>query len=313
MPRRRSPRELPLDQPVDEAILDAAAREGAGAAPAGRARRRGARRATSRRRRRPSRAPCVGCSRSATVRLQPVVTGQADASRKQRWIRPTAAAFEPATTRLGAKQAAAVSVLVGTPEGIDAGVLREQGIGSEVVRRLVALGLAAGRVARRGARSVRERIGRHVGCAGGAAVPADDRGAGRGARHARAADRPGVPAGAAAWRHRQRQDAGLPAAGARHAGGRTRRAAAGAGDRADVRRGLAVPPRLRRAPRDPAQRPVRRRALRPVAPHPARRGGHRHRHAVGGVRAVAAARAGDRRRGARHRVQAGGESALPRA
>lgn len=81
--------------------------------------------------------------RNGQVRLQPVVTGQADASRKQRWIRPTAAAGDLANLRLGAKQAAAVAVLAGVPEGVDATTLRDQGIGSEVVRRLVALGLAS--------------------------------------------------------------------------------------------------------------------------------------------------------------------------
>jgi primosomal protein N' (replication factor Y) len=80
--------------------------------------------------------------RSGQVRLQPVVTGKADASRKRRWIRPTAAAFDHAAMRLGAKQAAACVVLCATPEGIDAVDLRDRGIGSEVVRRLVALGLA---------------------------------------------------------------------------------------------------------------------------------------------------------------------------
>jgi primosomal protein N' (replication factor Y) len=80
--------------------------------------------------------------RTGKVRLQPVVTGKADAARKRRWIRPTAAASEPATQRLGARQAAACAVLVASPEGVDANVLRDQGIGSEVVRRLVALGLA---------------------------------------------------------------------------------------------------------------------------------------------------------------------------
>ncbi len=138
---RQAPRELPLDQPVDEAIL-ALLRE------KGPVLRRQVARALGTGTR-PLDATPETISRAVrrllkvgAVRLQPVVTGRADASLKQRWIRPTAAAFEPATMRLGAKQAAAVSVLTGTPEGIDAGVLREQGIGSEVVRRLVALGLA---------------------------------------------------------------------------------------------------------------------------------------------------------------------------
>jgi primosomal protein N' (replication factor Y) len=138
---RRTPRELPLDQPIDEAIL-ALLRE------KGPVLRRLIARAVATRVRDVDATPET-ISRAVrrllkvgAVRLQPVVTGHADASRKQRWIRPTAAAFEPATTRLGARQAAAVSVLVGAPEGIDASALRDQGIGSEVVRRLVAMGLA---------------------------------------------------------------------------------------------------------------------------------------------------------------------------
>ncbi|MBA2353069.1 MAG: primosomal protein N' [Acidobacteria bacterium] len=76
------------------------------------------------------------------VRLRPVVTGQADASRRRRWILPTAAAFDHAALRLSAKQTAACLVLCQSAEGLDATVLRDHGIGSEVVRRLVALGLA---------------------------------------------------------------------------------------------------------------------------------------------------------------------------
>ncbi|HTV00506.1 MAG TPA: primosomal protein N' [Luteitalea sp.] len=134
-------RELPLDGQVDEAVLDLLREKG----PV--LRRQIARAVASRLRDVDSSPEIVSRAvrrllRSGQVRLQPVVTGKADASRKVRWIRPTAAAFEPATVRLGAKQAAACAVLSGTPEGVDASVLRDQGIGSEVVRRLVAMGLA---------------------------------------------------------------------------------------------------------------------------------------------------------------------------
>jgi primosomal protein N' (replication factor Y) len=138
---RHAERELPLDQPVDEAILDLLREKGP-------VLRRQIARAVATRVRDVEVTPEVASRavrrllKSGVVRLQPVVTGQADASRKQRWIRPTALAFEPATTRLGAKQATAISVLTGSPEGIDASVLRDQGVGSEVIRRLVALGLA---------------------------------------------------------------------------------------------------------------------------------------------------------------------------
>ena len=63
---------------------------------------------------------------------------------------------------------------------------------------------------------------------------------------------------------------------------------------------------------DSAQRPLRRRAARSVAPHPARRRGRRRRHALGGVRAAGASGPDHRRRGARHLLQAGGDAALPR-
>ena len=66
------------------------------------------------------------------------------------------------------------------------------------------------------------------------------------------------------------------------------------------------------ARRDPAQRPVRRRASRSVAPHPPRRRRRRGRHALGGVRAARQSRPDRRRRGARHLVQAGRDAALSR-
>ena len=56
------------------------------------------------------------------------------------------------------------------------------------------------------------------------------------------------------------------------------RAADGAGDRADARCGRDLPSRLWRARRHPAQRPLGRRALRPVAAHPPRRRRRRRRH-----------------------------------
>ena len=96
---------------------------------------------------------------------------------------------------------------------------------------------------------------------------------------------------AAARRDRQRQDRGLPAA---------RRAVIGSGRRVlmlvpeiapDAGAGRPVPRALRRARGDSAQRPLRRRAPRSVAPDPPRRRRRRRRHAVGGVRAARRARA----------------------
>ena len=74
-----------------------------------------------------------------------------------------------------------------------------------------------------------------------------------------------------------------------------------------------LPRRVRRARRHPAQRPLRRRALRPVAAHPPRRRRRRRRHAQRGLRAAREPRADRRRRRARRLVQAGREPALPRA
>ncbi len=134
-------RELPLDQQVDEAVLDLLRARG----PV--LRRQVARVVASRDRDLGATPEAVSHAvrrllRSGQVRLQPVVTGQADASRKRRWIRPTAAAFDLANLRLGARQARACELLCATPDGLDATALRDLGIGSEVVRRLVALGLA---------------------------------------------------------------------------------------------------------------------------------------------------------------------------
>ena len=134
-------RELPLDLQIDEAVLDLLREKG----PI--LRRQMVRAVSARAGDRETTPETISRAvrrllRSGQVRLQPVVTGKADASRKRRWIRPTAAAFDHAGMRLGARQSAACAVLCATPDGVDAGDLRDRGIGSEVVRRLVALGLA---------------------------------------------------------------------------------------------------------------------------------------------------------------------------
>jgi hypothetical protein len=160
--------------------------------------------------------------KSGQARLQPVVTGRADASRKRRWIRATAAASEhlpsPSglrrTSRLGAKQVAACTLLCASPDGIDAAVLRDQGIGSDVVRRLLALGLAQVEW-----RAI-ERDPFASGSAGISEAPGGQTflplttGQEDALGSAPAVDRPAIPDGAPARRHGQRQDAGLPAAGA---------------------------------------------------------------------------------------------------
>lgn len=72
----------------------------------------------------------------------PVVTGKADAARRRRWVRLTAAGLTPDVSRLGRKQAEACGLLRDAPEGLDSAELRQRGIGSDVVRRLVEMGLA---------------------------------------------------------------------------------------------------------------------------------------------------------------------------
>ena len=134
------------------------------------------------------------------------------------------------------------------------------------------------------------------------AGPASDRRAGerRSSGCARSPTTRRVPRRAAARRHRQRQDRDLPPARGR----RPRRRAA---------RVLMLVPEIaltpavaslfragvRRPRGHPAQRPLRRRAARPVAAHPPRRRRRRRRHAVGGVRAARRRRPDRRRRGAR--------------
>ena len=69
---------------------------------------------------------------------------------------------------------------------------------------------------------------------------------------------------------------------------------------------------VRRPRGHPAQRPVRRRAPRPVAAHPPRRHRRGRRHPVGRLRAAPGYRPHRRRRGARRVVQTGREPALQR-
>ena len=89
---RFAERELPLDQHVDEAVLDLLRTKGP-------VLRRQIARAVAARVKDVDVTPDVVSRavrrllRSGVVRLQPVVTGRADASRKQRLIRPTALAF----------------------------------------------------------------------------------------------------------------------------------------------------------------------------------------------------------------------------
>ena len=114
-------------------------------------------------------------------------------------------------------------------------------------------------------------------------------------------------------RHRLGQDRGLPARHRGGARGRAGGAGAGAGDRADAAAGGALPrPASATTSRCcTAASPTR--AAGAPGGGCARRGRHRARRALGGVRAGASARRGRRRRGARRVVQAGGGRPLPRA
>ncbi len=93
---------------------------------------------------------------------------------------------------------------------------------------------------------------------------------------------------------------------------RHKRAGAGARDLAHPPGGGAGASALRRRRRCPAQPALRRRALGRVAAHRARRGAHRRRRPLRGLRAAAPARPDHRRRGARRLVQAGRRRPLPR-
>ena len=112
--------------------------------------------------------------------------------------------------------------------------------------------------------------------------------------------------------HRERQDRGLRATGPGGGGER----AAGPGsrprDRPDPGHRRASAAGVRGPGGGPAQRPVRRRPPRSVAPNSPRRGRRGGGHPVRGVRAPAVGGPHRGRRGARRLVQAGRESAVPR-
>ena len=266
----------------------------------------------------PVRAAIRALQADGLVEVEDVLGGQADAFKTVRVAAITddgRRALGGRPSALGPKQRAALAAARrGVPPGSRSPACGSRGVSADVVERLAERGLVvdsprAGRarpvrVVGAGRRRRRRRRRR-----------ADaDRGAGRRlGPAARAGRRAPFRDGAAARRDRERQDRDLPAAGRRRARGGTLVAGARAGDRPDAGAGRRVPGALRRARRHPAQRPVRRRALRPVAAHPARRRRRRRRHALGGVRAARVAGPHRRGRGARRLVQAGREPALPRA
>ena len=117
----------------------------------------------------------------------------------------------------------------------------------------------------------------------------------------------------AAGDHRIRQDRGLPACHRLGAGGRARRAGAGAGDRADAATRGALSRPIRRGRRGAPQRAAAARAAGGLAAAAGGRGRDRARRALRRLRAGARARRRRRRRGARPLVQAGRGRPLPRA
>jgi primosomal protein N' (replication factor Y) (superfamily II helicase) len=80
--------------------------------------------------------------RAGVVQSQPVVTGRADASQRRRWIVATPVLRAGDALPTARRQAELCGLLRASPDGVDSTVLRGQGIGSDTLRRVVALGLA---------------------------------------------------------------------------------------------------------------------------------------------------------------------------
>ena len=152
---------------------------------------------------------------------------------------------------------------------------------------------SARRLARRGARAGQARPGRtlrHPGLATradpAARAAAERRTGARDRDDPAASDR--LRAAAARWRHRQRQDRGLPAGDRRLPRARQAGAGAGAGNRPDAADAVAFPRAPRRAGARAAFGLERQRARTRLDRRLARRGAGGGRHALGGVHAAAA-------------------------
>ena len=206
--------------------------------------------------------------------------------------RPTSDSGPPAAAASSAKRRAAQALDVSATRSTSCTASRRHRSASSARRhpratltRLAGLGLITFYAATRRARSV--RAWRAAAIEPAPVVVLTDEQAAALDRLATLAQTRTFPAGAAARRHRQRQDRALSAPG------RARARAAGRGVLLLVPE-IALTPavaaafraRVRRPRRHPAQRPVRRRAPRPVAAHPPRRRRRRRRHALGGVRAA---------------------------
>jgi hypothetical protein len=114
----------------------------------------------------------------------------------------------------------------------------------------------------------------------------------------------------AAWRHRQRQDRGLPERDRAGAGAGQAGAGAGAGDQPDTATGGTFRAAVSRAHRPAAFRPQRTGAPQRLGPGQRRPRAHRARHALGGIHAADASRPHRRGRGTRCLVQTAGRFPL---
>ena len=247
-------------------------------------------------------------AREGLVDVSQPLRGRADASKTVRVASATAAGFDAAGLRLGARQREALAVLAGAPEGVDVPVLTARGIDQVTLKRLADRGLVS--IARRKVDRGAQGCSGCSGCRGNRAL-------GQSAACSRPSERAGergtLPVHAAPWRHGKRQDRDLRSPRRAHRLGREAGPDARARDCAHVRGGGAIQARVRRAGRDSAQRTVRRRAARSVDQDPGRRDRRRRGHAVGGLCADRPAGPHRRRRRARQLIQAGRDPALPRA
>ena len=204
----------------------------------------------------------AGPGEALSIAMPPSAREGRTAFRTEKLAEAVAGAETPALR--GPKQREALALLRDKAEGLTLSELLRLGVGTSTVRSARDAWRRAPPRFRRRARSVRRERddGR------GRALDARRDAGARALAHARAgvgistSGRSGggqaVPHGAAARRHRQRQDGALsPSRGARHRR-RQARARAGAGDRAHTGGDRRVPGALRLARGDPAQRARRR-------------------------------------------------------
>ncbi len=224
-------------------------------------------------------------------------------------IAPAGEAALSGGERLGVKQRAALEALRGAGEMSAAELAAAVGADRQVLRRLEERGL----IATRSSRLRRAPSHRAMGADSGRPrlLPEQEAAAARDRRRDRRGRRRRARA-APARRHRLGQDRGLPG------GGRGGARPGPDGDRPRPRDrprpagGGALPGPARRPRRGHALGPLRRRALRRVAPAARRRGERLRRAPLGGLRAARRPRPARHRRGARPLLQAGRRPLLRR-